>query len=235
MFQVHNGINFVSIQAICDACPASRPPSAVFESSTPGPPLNNARSQVRNGSTSRPSRPVYESKKTQKAMTDFIPSELEDGDDLDFTPSVSDNLTTRDVSRKPEKYSDRHGGHDISPMNNELQRKDRRAANHQSMPGQAVLRNNDFANRKPNKDALRDKNRTADKLGRRQTQPKLSTRGAPYKAPAAKQQEDGPSEKKLNAGSRGEPAAVMVKKPIRERPSGVATGSVSVRGWFKLL
>lgn len=178
---------------------------------------------------------MYESKKTQKAMTDFIPSELEDGDDLDFTPSVNDNLTTRDLSRKPEKYSDQRGGHDISPMNNELQRKDRRAANHQSMPGQAVLRNNDLVNRKPNKDSLRDKNKTAEKLGRRQTEPKLSTHGSSYKPPAAKPREDGLSEKKLNTGSRGKPAAPMMKKPIHVRPSDVATESVSVRGWFKIL
>lgn len=198
---------------------------------------------------------MYESKKTQKAVTDFIPSELEDGDDLDFTPNVNDNLTTRDLSRKPEKYSDQRGERDISPMNNELQRKDRRGAYNQSVPGQAVLRNNDFANRQPKKDAfrdnnrqpkkdvLRDKNRITEQLGRRQPEPKLSSHGASYKTPAARSREDGLSEKKLNADSRGKPAAEMVKKPIRVRPSDIAPGSVSVRvfqitngfWWHKML
>ena len=178
---------------------------------------------------------MYESKKTQKAVTDFIPRELEDGDDLDFTPNVNDNLTTGDLSRKSEKYSDQRGGRDISPMNNELQRKDRRGAYHQSMPGQAVLRNNDFANRQPEKDTLRDKNRTAEKHGKGQPEPKLSSHGSSHKAPVAKRREDGLSEKKQNAGSRGKPAAEMVKKPFRVRPSDIATGSVSVRGWFKVL
>ena len=178
---------------------------------------------------------MYESKKTQKAITSFIPRELDDGDDLDFTPNVNDNSTTRDLSRKPEKYSDRRtGGHDISPMNNELQRQDRRAANHQFMPGQAVLRNNDLANRQPNKDALRVKNRTADQLGKRQPEPRLSTHGSSSKAPAAKALEDGLSQKKLNAGSRSKQAVEVAKKPIRTRPSDSANGSVSVRGWLKL-
>ena len=198
---------------------------------------------------------MYESKKTQKAVTDFIPSELEDGDDLDFTPNINDNLTTRDRSHKPEKYSGQRGERDISPMNNELQRKDRRGAYHQSMPGQAVLRNNDFANRQskkealrdnnrqPKKDALQDKNSITEKLGRRQPEPKLSSHGSSHKAPAAKSREDGLSEKKLNADPRGKPAAEMVKKPIREWPSDIATGSVSVRvfqitngfWWYKML
>lgn len=170
---------------------------------------------------------MYESKKTQKSITDFIPSELDDGDDLDFTPNVNDNLTTRDLSRKPEKYSDRYGGHDSSPMNNELQRQDRRAADHQSMPGQAMLRNNDLANRQPGKDALRVKNRIADQLGKRQPEPRLSTHGTCYKAPAAKPVEDGLSQKKRNAGSRSKPAAEKATKPVRVRPSDNATGPVS--------
>ena len=191
--------------------------------------MNNARPQVRNGSKSRPSRPVYE-KKTQKPVTDFIPRELDDGDDLDFTPNVNDNLTTRDLSRKAEKYSDQNGGHDSSPMNNELQRQDRRAAGHQSMPGQAVLRNNDLANRQPSKDALRVKNRTADQLGKRQPEPRLSTHGTSYKDPVAKPVEDGLSQKKLTAGSRSRLAAEMVTRSNRVWSSDSATGSVSVRG-----
>jgi len=177
---------------VCDACPASRPPSEL-DGPTPRPLLNNARPQVRNGSTSRPSRPVYESKKSQKAITNYIPSELDDGDDLDFTPTVKDNSTTKDPSHKPEKYSDRHRGHDISLMNNEVQRQDRRAANHQSMPGQAVLRNNDFANRQPNKDALRVKNRTAEQHMRGQPEAKVGTYSTSSKAPAAKPLEDEPA------------------------------------------
>ena len=165
-------------------------------------------------------------------MTDFIPSELDDGDDLDFTPNINDNFTTRDLSRKPEKYSDRHGGHDISPMNNELQRQHRRAANHQNMPGQAVLRNNDLANRQPSKDALRDKNRTADQPGKRQPEPRLSAHSTSSKPPAAKAVEDGLSQKKLNAGLRGKPTAEMVNKPTRVRQSDSATGSVSVTAGF---
>ena len=177
---------------MCDACPASRPPSEL-DGPTPRPLLNNARPQVRNGSTSRPSRPVYESKKSQKLVTNYIPSELDDGDDLDFTPNVNDNPTTRDTSHKPEKYSDRHRGHDISLMNNELQRQDRRAANHQSMPGQAVLRNNDFANRQPNQDALRVKNRTAEQHRRRQPEAKVGAYSTSSKAPTAKPLEDEPA------------------------------------------
>ena len=160
-------------------------------------------------------------------MTDFIPSKLDDGDDLDFTPSVNDNLTTGDLSRKPEKYSDRHGGHDISPMNNELQRH-RRTGNYQSMPGQAVVRNNDLAHRQANKGPLRDKNRTADQLGKRQPETKRKTSS---KAPAAKPPEDELSQKKVAAGS----VAEVVRKTTRVWPNDSATGSVSVRGWFKLL
>ena len=210
---------------------------------------------------------MYESKKSQKAMTDFIPRELDDGDDLDFTPSVSDNLTTRDLNRKTEKYSDRHGGHDISPMNNELQRQDHRATNHQSLPGQAVLRNNDLANhqpmrgqavlrnndlanhqpmrgqavlrnkelpkRQPNKDALRDKNRTADQLGKRQSEKRHVAHSTYSKPPATKALEDGLSQKKLNAESRGKPAAETGKKPASIRTRDSATASVSVTAGFQ--
>lgn len=87
-------------------------------------------------------------------MIDFILSELEDGDDLDFIFSVNDNLIIRDFSCKLEKYSDQCGGYDIFLMNNELQRKDCRVVNYQFMFGQVVLRNNDLVNRKFNKDLL---------------------------------------------------------------------------------
>ena len=210
---------------------------------------------------------MYESKKTQKAMTDFIPRELDDGDDLDFTP-VNHSLTTRDLNRKPEKYSDRHGGHDISPMNNELQRQDHRTTNHQSLPGQKVLRNNDLANhqpmrgqevlrnndlanhqsmrgqavvrnkdppnRQPKKDTLRDKNRTADPLGKRQPETKHSAHSTSSKPPATKALEDGLSQKKLNAESRSKPAAgVPGKKSTRGRTRDSDTAVVSVTAGFQ--
>lgn len=214
---------------MCDACPASRPPSALFDGSTQGPLLNNARPLVRNGSKSRPSRPVFESKKTKKPLTDFIPRELEDGDDLDFTPSKNDDLTTRDVSNKPEKYSDPYGELDSPPMNNELERRYRRTGEHRSMGAQAVVRNNDFSNEKSTKDAVRVNNGTADQPGKRKPEPR-SGLGTSYKAPAAKLTEKGLSQKKLNVGgSRSKPAAEMVTKGNRVRTSGTANGSVSKR------
>lgn len=87
-------------------------------------------------------------------MIDFILSELEDGDDLDFIFSINDNLIIRDFSRKLEKYSDQCRGYDIFLMNNELQRKDYRVVNYWFMFGQVVLRNNDLVKRKFNKDLL---------------------------------------------------------------------------------
>ena len=171
---------------------------------------------------------MYESKKTQKSLTDFIPRELDDGDDLDFTPSVNDDLTTRDLSRKPEKYSDRSGGLDSSPMNNELQSQDRRTVDHHSMHRQTVLRNNDLANRQPSKAPPRVKNRTTDQPGKWQPAPR-SGLGTSYKAPTAKLTEDGLSQKKLNIGSRSKPAAELATKPMRVRPTDSANGSVSIR------
>ena len=213
---------------MCDACPASRPPSALFDGSAQGPPLNNARPPVRNGSKSRPSRPVYESKKTQRPLTDFIPRELEDGDDLDFTPSKNDDSTTRDVSHKPEKYSDPYAELDSSPMNNELEREYRRTGEHRSMGDQAVVRNNDLSNGKSSKDAVRVKNGTADQPGKRQPEPR-SRQGTSYKAPAAKPTEERLSQKKLNVESRSKPAAEMVTKGSRVRTSDTVNGSVSKR------
>ena len=53
----------------------------------------DAKAPVRNGPKSRPSRLVYESKKTQKSQNDYILRELDGGDNLDFILKINDDLT----------------------------------------------------------------------------------------------------------------------------------------------
>lgn len=213
-------------QAVCDAGPVSGAPSALFDGSTPVPPLNNSRPVGRIGSKSRPSRPVYESKKTPKSLEDFIPGDLDsreltpDDSSTEFT-RVDDNLPTRDLSHKPERFSDRYGGRDSSPMNNELQRPERKTSDPRYMRGQPILRNNDLDN-KPTKDLPRVKNRTVDgKLTKRQPESRNEA-STSYKASAAKIREDGLSQRKTNPGARSNPTSEL-SRPVRGRQSDSTT------------
>ncbi|KAJ7378715.1 hypothetical protein OS493_021297 [Desmophyllum pertusum] len=102
-------------------------------------------------------------------------------------------------------------------MNNELQRQERKASDHRAMRGQAVLRNNDLANRQSSKDVLQVKNRTVDQPGKRQPEPRSGLSSTSYKAPAVKSIEDGLSQKKMNTGARSKPAAELTKLVVYDK------------------
>lgn len=191
--------NLIQHQAICDASPASLLPAVIRN----GPllaPLNNTRSPVRQGPQGRPSRPVYESRKKQKPVEDFIPNEL---DDLDFTP--------KDTGRKPEDYYHRFDERGGTAMNNELRQRTENKRSDDLSLGPMMLRNNDLVNRQPSGDVPRVKNRTPNP---KKPQPKPKAVIAANFNKSAKPVEDGTNRRKMSSGAKSEPASDLMK-PVR--------------------
>lgn len=191
--------NLIQHQAICDASPASLLPAVIRN----GPllaPLNNTRSPVRQGPQDRPSRPVYESRKKQKPVEDFIPNEL---DDLDFTP--------KDTGRKPEDYYHRFDERGGTAMNNELRQRTENKTSDDLSRGTMMLRNNDLVNRQPSGDVPRVKNRTPNP---KKPQPKPKAVIAANFNKSAKPVEDGTNRRKMSSGAKSEPASDLMK-PVR--------------------
>ena len=182
---------------------------------------------------------MYESKKIQKSIEDFIPRELDDSSsDLDFRPKESarkpEEYNYRSAGRdvmnselqRPEEYGHRSAGGDYSAMNNELQRPERKTSDGHSLPGRAVLRNNDLSNGQPSKDLPRVKNRTIDQPVKRQPELRASgPSGTSYKGPVVNSVEEGISRKKLNTGARGKPAAELPKPARVPRTSDSSSSS----------
>lgn len=162
--------------------------------------MNNARPPIRNGAKSRPSRPVYESKKIQKSIESFIPSELDEPPlDLDFTP--------KDTGLKPEEYNHHFGEKGAAAMNNELHRRERKSSDDREVYGPTVFRNNNLTKRQPSKDVARIKNRTFDQT--RKPELKAAVTGTSYKAPPVKSTDEGMSRKKLSTGAKSKTVTEM--------------------------
>ena len=176
-------------------------PPVVHNGSGPEPPLNNAQLPIRNGTKSRPSRPVYKSKKIQKPIEDFIPSELDDSpSDLDFSP--------KDTSPKPQEYN-HFGEKGGAPMNNELHRRERKSSDDGNLHGPTVLRNNHLTKRQHAKDVTRVKNRTFDQT--KKPELKAAVTGTGDQAPPLKSTEEGMSRKTLSTGAKSKPTTEMPK------------------------
>lgn len=162
--------------------------------------MNNARPPIRNGAKSRPSRPVCESKKIQKSIESFIPSELDESPlDSDFTP--------KDTGRKPEEYNHHFGEKGAAAMNNELHRRERKSSDDREVYGPTVFRNNNLTKRQPSKDVARIKNRTFDQT--RKPELKAAVTSTSYKAPPVKSTDEGMSRKKLSTGAKSKTVTEM--------------------------
>lgn len=118
---------------MCDAgAPSLAPP---FSYNGPAqPPLNNSRPEARRGSRSRPSRPVYEGKKIQKSIENFIPRELDD-----FGP---DSLDVRRNENGLHREKGNYGFDEVTsaPMNNEIPR---RVSSDRALERETLVRNTD--------------------------------------------------------------------------------------------
>ena len=170
---------------------------------------------------------MYESRKTQKPIQNFIPRELDD-----FGPDSLD-MTTSEKNRKRDGGNHGFDGINGAVLNNEVPRRtdDDRAVHGQSvlrnndgsainnnqppkkrddrgLRGQSMLRNNDLGNRKPSKDIPRVKNRTTDQPAKRPSELRDEITGTSYKGPTVKPIEDGMAQKKINTGARSKPGRV---------------------------
>ena len=118
---------------MCDASPPSLAPFLPYNGPAQ-PPLNNSRPGARGGSRSRPSRPVYERKKIQKSIENFIPRELDD-----FGP---DSLDLRPNENGLHREKGNYGCDEVNsaPMNNEIPRRMSRDCGFES---EALVRNTD--------------------------------------------------------------------------------------------
>ena len=96
--------------------------------------MNNSRPEARRGSRSRPSRPVYEGKKIQKSIENFIPTELDD-----FGP---DSLEVRRNENGLHRENGNYGFDEVTsaPMNNEIPR---RVSSDRALERETLVRNTD--------------------------------------------------------------------------------------------
>ena len=96
--------------------------------------MNNSRPEARRGSRSRPSRPVYEGKKIQKSIENFIPRELDD-----FGP---DSLEVRRNENDLHRENGNYGFDEVTsaPMNNEIPR---RVSRDRALERETLVRNTD--------------------------------------------------------------------------------------------
>ena len=96
--------------------------------------MNNSRPEARRGSRSRPSRPVYEGKKIQKSIENFIPRELDD-----FGP---DSLEVRRNENGLHGENGNYGFDEVTsaPMNNEIPR---RVSRDRALERETLVRNTD--------------------------------------------------------------------------------------------
>lgn len=224
--------NLILHQAVCDAGPASRAPStlpplnnspsALFDGSTQGPLPSKTRPIVRIGSKSRPSRPVYESKRrSPKSWDDFIPGDL---DSRELTPENSSpkvNFTPddgrapgRDVRHKSEKYNDRTREPDNVPMNNALKRPERKTRESRPIRGQPVLRNNDLVTNKPPRDLVHHgKDRMVHSKELKRQPESRSDASTFHKTSAARLREDDSYLVKTNSGSKSSLTTEVTKPP----------------------
>ena len=158
---------------------------------------------------------MYESKKIQKSVESFIPSELDESpSDLDFTP--------KDTGLKPQEYNHHFGEKGAAAMNNELHRRERKSSDDREFYGPTVFRNNNLTKRQPSKDVARVKNRTFDQP--RKPELKTAITGTGYKAPPVKSTEEGMARKKLSTGAKSKPLTEM-PKPFRVPRTNDSRGS----------
>ena len=96
--------------------------------------MNNSRPEARRGSRSRPSRPVYERKKIQKSIENFIPTELDD-----LGP---DTLEVRRNENGLHRENGNYGFDEVTsaPMNNEIPR---RVGSDRALERETLVRNTD--------------------------------------------------------------------------------------------
>lgn len=229
--------NLILHQAVCDASPESRPsstvpplnnsPSALFDGLTPGPLPSKTRPIARIGSKSRPSRPVYESKRrSSKSWDDFIPGDLDSREvtpenfsaKVNFTPD-DNSVPRRDVRHKSEKYDDRPREPDNVPMNNALKRPERKTGEPRPTLGQPVVRNNDLVTNKPVRDSVHHvKNRTAHGKEPKRQPESRGDASTFHKTFTARSREDGLYQGKTSSESRSSLTA-EVTKPSHIRQS----------------
>ena len=195
--------------------------------------MNNSRPEARRGSRSRPSRPVYEGKRIQKPIENFIPRELDD-----FGP---DSLDVRRNENGLHREKGNYGFDEVTsaPMNNEIPRRvsrdraleretlvrntdntrtrkqlQRKTTGGNAVVGETAMGNSDLRYRPPREEASRAKSVAVDPLGKRSSELRNGFTSDTHQAPVAKKHQ----QRKTTGGNAVVRETAMGNSDLHYRP-----------------